>query len=283
MTRQRSQGASGTLGTYLREISRYSLLEAAEEQELARRIHRGDEAARQQFIESNLRLVVSIAKQYVRPGDTEGLLDLIQEGNLGLFRAVERFDPELGHRFSTYATYWIRQAVQRYLARKAVVRLPEHVVGQVLRLRRVRHELYQKLGRQPTTPELAQVLGMREAEIFRLEEYSQDAVSLDQPVKGGEGEMTELGDLLTDLEAPRPEYIVSQELLRAQVREVLKELPGREQAIVRRRFGLEDGVPQTLEQIGKEFGVSRERIRQIQNTALRRIRERELLHENSSV
>lgn len=272
--------ASSTLALYLKEIGAQPLLTATQERLLAEKVVKGDEPARQKFIESNLRLVVHVAKRYSRPGDPEGLLDLIQEGNLGLFRAVERFDPRRGYRFSTYAIYWIRQAIQRALTRRSVVRLPEHIADQVARMRKVRHKLYQEFNRQPTENEVALEMGVKEEEVMKLEEYAQAVVSLDQPIKeSGDGETTELKELIYDLEAPQPEHIAGQHLLRAQVREVLKELPGRQQAILQLRFGLEDGIPRTLEEVGDEFGVSRERIRQIQNDAFERIRSRQLLQE----
>lgn len=272
----RKQNPQSTLEMYLREIGRAPLLTAQEEVELAARIKKGDEAARQRIIESNLRLVVYVAKNYSRPGDAETLLDLIQEGNLGLFRAIERFNPKLG-RFSTYAVYWIRQAIQRALTRRPILRLPEHIADQVTKLRRARHRLYQDLGRQPTAQEIAKEMNIPEKELLKLEEYSQAVVSLDQPIAGEEGEETQLGDLIADLDTPEPEFIANQHLLRQQVRAVVEQLPKREQDILNLRFGLQDGIPHTLEEIGKKFKVSRERVRQIQNEALDRIRSRELL------
>jgi RNA polymerase primary sigma factor len=264
------------LSLYLDEIGKAKLLTGKEEAALARRIARGDEKARQEFIEANLRLVVHIAKRYASARDPEGLLDLIQEGNLGLFRAVERFHPKHKTRFSTYATYWIRQAIQRGLLQRRSIRLPENVMGDVLRMRRQRHRLYQKLQRQPTTAELAEAMAMTVPTLQHLEEVSQDIVSLDQPVKGSKDEeQTQLGDLLQDLDAPQPEFIASQHLLRRQLREVVDSLPARQRKIINMRFGLEDGVPRTLEEIGEEFSISRERVRQIQNDAISRIRSRQ--------
>ncbi|MEX1112627.1 MAG: sigma-70 family RNA polymerase sigma factor [Candidatus Andersenbacteria bacterium] len=271
--------AMSTLGMYLHEIGQYDLLTREQEQALARRIRKGDETARQQFIEANLRLVVNVAKRYTRPGDAEGLLDLIQEGNLGLFRAVERFKPELGHRFTTYAMYWIRQAIQRFLVQRPVMRLPEHVQTQVNKMRRKRHTLYHEFGRQPTTQEMASAMEISEESLLALEQYSQAVVSLEKPISRDGEESTELGELIADLDAPQPEHIAGQQLLRAQVREVVDQLPGREAEILTKRFGLKDGVPRTLEDIGQELGVSRERIRQIQNEAIERIRARQLLRE----
>lgn len=273
-THRRQNGS--TLSTYLREISQTPLLTPEGEKALAVRVQRGDEGARQNFISANLRLVVHVAKRYARRGDSESLLDLIQEGNLGLFRAVERFRPEVGTRFSTYATYWIRQAIQRALIKQRTVRLPEHVVEGIARMRRARHRLYQELGRQPTTSELAVELDLTEVELERLEEVSTETVSLDLPVRGEEeGDTTELKHLLQDLDAPQPEFIANQHLLRNQVRGVVAELPPRDQRILRLRFGLENGVPRTLAEVAAEFGISRERVRQLQERALRRIREKE--------
>lgn len=274
--RHSSREARSALALYLEEIGSTRLLTASEERALARQIHRGDERARQRLIESNLRLVVHVAKRYTALRDPESLLDVIQEGNLGLFRAVERFKPKFKTRFSTYAMYWIRQAIQRSLTHRHTIRLPENVLTDVTRLRRTRHELYQALGRQPTEEELATEINMPLKKLRRLEEVSQSVISLDQPIRrSAEEETTNLGDLLTDLDTPQPELITEQHMLRAQIRHVLTELPHRQQAVLRRRFGLDNGVPMTLAQIGKEFGISRERVRQIQEEAFHRIRERE--------
>lgn len=264
------------LSLYLREIGQRKLLTPSEERALAERVQRGDEEARQRLMEANLRLVVYLAKRSVPRGDPDLLLDLIQEGNLGLFRAVERFDPKRGTRFSTYAAYWIRQAVQRALARSRTIRLPEHVLEQIARMRRARHRLYQELGRQPTAEEFAAELAISRTELERLEELSLETVSLEKPIRGeDEEEATELGTLLRDLDAPQPEFIANQRILRNQVRAVIQLLPPRDRKIIRLRFGLENGVPRTLAQVADVFGISRERVRQIQERALRRIRERE--------
>lgn len=266
--------ADSALQRYLNEIGQVPLLTADEEKELAVKVRGGDEDSRQKFIEANLRLVVFIAKRYAQ-NDPEHFLDLIQEGNLGLFRAVERFDPKREHRFSTYATYWIRQAIGRALSRNRTVRLPEHVGDEIKQMRRARHHLYQILGRQPTASELAQELDMPEKKLRRIEEASQRIVSLDEPVHGDESDPVRLGEVLTDLDEPEPEFIVNQHLLRNQIREIVSELPVRERSMIQKRFGLEDGVPMTLAEVGKEFGVSRERVRQIQEAALERIRSRQ--------
>lgn len=275
--RQRTNGEpASTLSLYLREIGRSKLLTADEEKSLARKIRQGDERARQTLIESNVRLVVHLAKRYARHGDSEGLLDLIQEGNLGLFRAVDRFDPERGTRFSTYAAYWIRQAVQRALMKQRAIRLPEHVMEQVARLRKARHQLMQDLGRQPSSAELAAELDLTTQELEALEDAAQDVVSLDMPIRGEDDEeATELRHLLQDVDTPQPEFIANQRLLQGQIREVVSELPPRDRKIVKMRFGLENGNPKTLAEVAKEFGISRERVRQIQERALLRIREKE--------
>lgn len=270
-------GLQSSLSLYLNEIGKTALLSAREEKILAQRVQKGDEMARHQFIEANLRLVVHVAKRYAHLRDASRLLDLIQEGNLGLFRAVERFDSTRGYRFSTYAMYWIRQAIQRHLSREPVMRLPEHVVEQIRQLRRERRRLYQELGRQPTAREIAAAIDLELKKYYQLQERSQEVVSLHQPVGGGEGEEVELGELLVDLESPQPEYIANQRLLRAQVRDVVNDLPERERKILELRFGLNDGVPHTLKEVGEKFGVSRERIRQVQNTAFDRIRKRSIL------
>lgn len=266
-----------TLSAYLKEIGRAKLLTVSEERYLSRRFRRGDEAARQKFIEANLRLVVYTAKRYASAEDPEAFMDLIQEGNLGLFRAVENFDPEKGVRFSTYATYWIRQAIQRALGRRLPVRLPENISDQIRRMRKLRHELYQKLGRQPTPAELAAAFGVALPELYKLEEYSQESVSLEQPIKS-EGEAdTELGELLADLKALSPEHVAGLQLLRAQVRAALKELPARQRQILSLRFGLNEEPPQTLAEVGRQFNISRERVRQIQNEAFQKIKTQALL------
>lgn len=269
---QATNSASSTVALYLREIGKIPLLTADEEKKLSRRVQKGDDKARQQFIEANLRLVVSIAKRYSSNKDPEALLDFIQEGNLGLFRAVERFDPKFKTRFSTYATYWIRQAIQRSLMTHRTVRLPENIMLEVRKMRRTRHELYQELGRQPTSHELATEMGMKDIQLRRLEEVSQEIISLDQPLKNDDGEETRFGELLEDLDSPQPEFVVGKQLQRTHVHRILASLPPRQQKVLDLRFGLKDGEPKTLEQIGQQFSISRERVRQIQNDALNRLR-----------
>lgn len=261
-----------TLRLYLREIGKKPLLTAEDEKKLARRIQKGDEQARREFLEANLRLVVYVAKRYAPGNNPDALLDLIQEGNLGLFRAVERYNPKFKTRFSTYAVYWIKQAIQRSMARDRTIRLPENIVEDVKRMRRVRHRLYQKLGRQPTEEELARSMRVPVATVLRLENVSQAIVSIDQPVGNDEEEGTELGDLIVDLEQPQPEFIVNQNLLRGQIRSIIKTLPVRHQELVKLRFGLDGHTPMTLSEIGQKFGISRERVRQLQEEALEKLR-----------
>ncbi|MFH1354388.1 MAG: sigma-70 family RNA polymerase sigma factor [bacterium] len=266
-----------TLRQYLEEIGETPLLTAEEEAELARRIQEeGDESARQQMMKANLRLVVNIAKQYARGNDSEALLDLIQEGNIGLMRAVDRFKPEFKTRFSTYGVYWIRQAILRALKSRRLVRLPENVADQVLAMQRMRQRLYQVLGRWPMSEELAKEMGMSMGALLRLEEASVDIVSLEATVRGREGEdETQLRDLIEDTEALSPKQETQRELVRNDVREAVNTLPPREKRIVELRFGLSGERPYTLEEIGAEFGISRERVRQLQNVALMRLRQRQ--------
>ncbi len=265
-----------TLRQYLTEIGGTPLLTAGEEAALAKRIQEeGDEQARQQMMRANLRLVVNIAKQYVTGHDPEALLDLIQEGNIGLMRAVDRFKPEFKTRFSTYGVYWIRQAILRALKSRRLVRLPENVVDQVLAMRRTRQQLYQELGRWPMLEELADEMGLSPSVLRRLEEVSFDVMSLEAPVRGREGEdETQLQELLEDTEALSPKQVTQQELVHREVREAVRTLPPREKRIVELRFGLTGERPCTLEEIGREFGISRERVRQLQNVALARLRQR---------
>lgn len=264
------------LRQYLEEIGRTPLLTAAEEAELARRVQEeGHEEARQQLMRANLRLVVNIAKQYASGGDPEAFLDLIQEGNIGLMRAVERFKPEFKTRFSTYGVYWIRQAILRALKSRRLVRLPENVVDRVLQMRRIRQRLYQLLGRWPTPEELAYEMKVPLKKLSQLEAASSEVVSLHQLVRGkdGEGE-TQLEDLLEDTESLSPNQVTQRELVRDEIREAVSTLPPRERKILALRFGLDGQQPHTLEEIGAEFSISRERVRQLQNVALSRLRQR---------
>jgi RNA polymerase primary sigma factor len=256
------------LGVYLSEISRIPLLTREEEQALARRVRAGDEAAKQRMIEANLRLVVQIARRYLNRGLP--LPDLIEEGNLGLLRAVEKFEPDRGTRFSTYATWWIRQAVTRALANQArTIRLPVHVELLLTRYAREQRRLTQALGRPPTTEEMAKALDTSEREIAELEEVRQHPVSLDAPA-GGESTAT-LGDLIAD-RAAAPETFAELFRDRADLASVLDDLAANERTVLRRRFGLEDNEPETLEAIGQRLGLSRERVRQLEGAGLRKLR-----------
>jgi len=258
---------------YLREIGKVSLLKGSEEVELAKRIGKGDVAARKKLAEANLRLVVSIAKKYM--GRNLGLLDLIQEGNLGLFRAVEKFDWTRGYKFSTYATWWIRQAITRALADQSrTIRIPVHMVETLNKYAQAARSLVQELGREPTAEEIAAEMGIEVAKVHQLQKISQETVSIDTAV-GDEGdeEDSRLGDFIVDEQTTMPADSAGRQLLAEYVSEVLQDLDPREQKILRMRFGIEDGVTHTLEEVGKEFGVTRERIRQIEAKALERIKE----------
>ena len=254
---------------YLKEIGRIKLLTPEEEQEIAKKMAEGDEDARKRMSEANLRLVVSIAKRYVGRGMQ--LLDLIQEGNLGLMRAVEKFDYTKGFKFSTYATWWIRQAITRAIADQArTIRIPVHMVETINRVLRTSHSMVQKLGREPTTKEIADELHIEESKVEEVLKIAQEPVSLETPI--GEEEDSHLGDFIQDDEASQPSEEASYTLLREQLEEVLSTLTPREEQVLRMRFGLTDGKPHTLEEVGKEFDVTRERIRQIESKALRKLR-----------
>ena len=254
---------------YLKEIGKVDLLTAEEETELARRMSEGDEEAKKKLAEANLRLVVSIAKRYVGRGML--FLDLIQEGNLGLIRAVDKFDYTKGYKFSTYATWWIRQAITRAIADQArTIRIPVHMVETINKLVRVSRQLVQELGREPTPEELARGLNMSVEKVREISKISQEPVSLETPI--GEEEDSHLGDFIPDDDAPAPSEAASYVLLKEQLVEVLKTLAPREAKVLKLRFGLIDGRQRTLEEVGKEFNVTRERIRQIEAKALRKLR-----------
>ena len=254
---------------YLKEIGKIPLLKPHEEAELARRMHEGDEIAKQRLVEANLRLVVSIAKRYVGRGML--FLDLIQEGNLGLIKAVEKFDYTKGFKFSTYATWWIRQAITRAIADQArTIRIPVHMVETINKLIRVSRQLLQELGRDPKPEEIAKEMDMTEEKVREIMKIAQDPVSLETPI--GEEEDSHLGDFIPDDEAPAPAEAAAYSLLKEQIEEVLGSLNEREQKVLKLRFGLEDGRARTLEEVGKEFDVTRERIRQIEAKALRILR-----------
>jgi RNA polymerase primary sigma factor len=256
---------------YLREIGKVPLLKPEEEIELAKRIEKGDEEARKRLAEANLRLVVSIAKKYTGRKNLS-LLDLIQEGNLGLFRAVDKFDYRKGYKFSTYGTWWIRQAITRALADQSrTIRIPVHMVETINKFTQVQRRLLQDLGRDPMPEEIASEMKIPVEKVRHIMRVSQETVSIDASV-GDDEEDSTLGDFIEDEEATTPEQMASRQLLSEHVREVLKELTPREQKILEMRFGLKDGVHHTLEEVGKEFDVTRERIRQIEAKALEKIR-----------
>ena len=254
---------------YLKEIGKVPLLSADEEVELAKRMAEGDEDAKKRLAEANLRLVVSIAKRYVGRGML--FLDLIQEGNLGLIKAVEKFDYHKGFKFSTYATWWIRQAITRAIADQArTIRIPLHMVETINKLIRVSRQLLQELGREPTPEEIAAELDMPVERVREILKISQEPVSLETPI--GEEEDSHLGDFIQDDNVPVPAEAAAQTLLKEQLDEVLDTLTEREQKVLRLRFGMDDGRARTLEEVGKEFDVTRERIRQIEAKALRKLR-----------
>ncbi len=257
---------------YLREIGRISLITGAEEKELARQIEKGDHEARQKLTQANLRLVVSIAKRYVGRSPHLTLLDLIQEGNLGLFKAVEKFDYRKGYKFSTYATWWIRQAITRALADQArTIRIPVHMVETISKYQQVKRRLLQDLGREPLSDEIAAEMGVDVEKIHHLEKIEQDTVSLEAPV-GEDDEDSVLGEFIVDEKSLSPSQHAARRMLRDQLMGIISELSPREQKILEMRFGLGDGITHTLEEVGKEFGVTRERIRQIEAKALERIK-----------
>ena len=254
---------------YLKEIGKVPLLSADEEIELSKRMEKGDEAAKKRLSEANLRLVVSIAKRYVGRGMQ--FLDLIQEGNLGLIKAVEKFDYRKGYKFSTYATWWIRQAITRAIADQArTIRIPVHMVETINRLIRVQRQLLQDYGREPSPEEIAKEMRIPVERVLEIQKISQEPVSLETPI--GEEEDSHLGDFLPDEHLPMPADAASYSMLREQLYEVLQTLSDREQKVIRLRFGLDDGRQRTLEEVGKEFDVTRERIRQIEAKALRKLR-----------
>ncbi len=254
---------------YLKEIGKVRLLTAAEEVQLAKRIEKGDMNAKSRLVEANLRLVVSIAKKYVGRGML--FLDLIQEGNLGLIRAVEKFDYKKGYKFSTYATWWIRQAITRAIADQArTIRIPVHMVETINKLIRVQRQLLQKYGREPTAEEIAKQMEFTPDKVREIMKISQEPVSLETPI--GEEEDSHLGDFIEDSDVEAPSDAASFTMLQEQLNEVLNTLNDRERKVIQLRFGLQDGHPRTLEEVGREFGVTRERIRQIESKTLSKLR-----------
>ena len=262
-------GIDDPVRMYLKEIGRVHLLSADEEIELARRMEEGDEEAKRRLAEANLPLVVSIAKRYVGRGML--FLDLIQEGNLGLIKAVEKFDYNKGYKFSTYATWWIRQAITRAIADQArTIRIPVHMVETINKLVRIQRQLLQELGREPLPEEIAKEMGISVERVREIMKIAQEPVSLETPI--GEEEDSHLGDFIEDQDAPAPAEAASFMLLKEQLEEVLETLTDREKKVLRLRFGLQDGRARTLEEVGQSFGVTRERIRQIEAKALRKLR-----------
>ena len=254
---------------YLKEIGKIPLLTPEREAYLAERISQGDKQAKDELIEANLRLVVSIAKRHVGKGMY--FLDLIQEGNLGLIKAVEKFDHSKGYKFSTYATWWIRQAITRAIADQArTIRIPVHMVETIHKVSRTTRQLLQELGREPTTDEVAEALGMTADKVREIMKIAQDPVSLETPI--GEEEDSHLGDFVEDNDSPAPSDSASYSLLREQLCAILHTLTPREEQVIKLRFGLEDGRPRTLEEVGRKFEITRERIRQIEAKALRKLR-----------
>ena len=254
---------------YLKEIGKIPLLDSEQEMYLAERIVLGDKKAKDQLVEANLRLVVSIAKRHVGKGMY--FLDLIQEGNLGLMKAVEKFDYHKGFKFSTYATWWIRQAITRAIADQArTIRIPVHMVETIHKVSRTARQLLQELGREPTTEEIAEKIGMSSDKVREIMKIAQDPVSLETPI--GEEEDSHLGDFVEDNDSPAPADTAFYSLLREQLCSVLRTLTPREEQVLKLRFGLEDGRARTLEEVGKEFNITRERIRQIEAKALRKLR-----------
>ena len=272
-TRRKLEAKIDPVQMYLKEIGQIPPLTAREEKELAKKIEAGDLDAKKRLTQSNLKLVVSIARKYIGRSSHLTLLDLIQEGNLGLFRAVEKFDWRKGYKFSTYATWWIRQAITRALADQArTVRIPVHMIETISKYTQAKRKLLQILGREPLPEEIASELGLEVSKVRYIQKISQDSVSLETPV-GEEGEDSILAEFIADDKITPPSLDAARSLLKNRLQEVLVDLTPREQKILALRFGLEDGVTHTLEEVGKEFGVTRERIRQIEAKALEKIRQ----------
>ncbi len=274
--KDRDSGSYDSIQIYLREIGQYPLLTASEERELAKRIDAGEDEARNILARSNLRLVVSIAKKYVGRSPDLTLLDLIQEGNLGLFKAVDKFDWKKGFKFSTYATWWIRQAITRALADQSrTIRIPVHMVETIAKYKQVSRRLAQTLGRDPQPEEIAVEMGIEVDKVYQIEKINQDTLSLENPIGSDDDEKSTLGDFIADDKIPSPIQESSERILGEQVRDILDDLSPKERKILEMRHGLLDGIYHTLEEVGKEFGVTRERIRQIEAKALEKIRTHE--------
>lgn len=267
--------SSDSVQMYLREIGKVPLLTSQEEVDLSKRKEKDDQEAKNKLIEANLRLVVSIAKKYT--GRSLSLLDLIQEGNIGLFRAVEKFDYRRGYKFSTYATWWVRQAITRALADQSrTIRIPVHMVETINKFTQTERRLVQDLGREPMPEEIAAEMGIPLEKVRQILKVSQETVSLETTV-GEDDEDSTLGDFIEDEKTPTPDRLAGQELLRNHIKDVIRDLNPREQRILNMRFGLSDGISHTLEEVGQEFGVTRERIRQIEAKALEKIRDHALV------
>lgn len=272
----RDSGGYDSIQIYLREIGQYPLLTGQEEKDLAKRIDAGDDEARNILARSNLRLVVSIAKKYVGRSPDLTLLDLIQEGNLGLFKAVDKFDWKKGYKFSTYATWWIRQAITRALADQSrTIRIPVHMVETIAKYKQVSRRLSQALGRDPQPEEVAIEMGVEVEKIYQIEKINQETLSLENPIGSDDDEKSTLGDFIADDKIPSAVQESSERILSEQVKDILDDLSAKERKILEMRHGLLDGVYHTLEEVGKEFGVTRERIRQIEAKALEKIRTHE--------
>ena len=272
---EKSDSSYDSIQMYLKEIGQYPLIQAAEEKELARRIQAGDMEAKNLLARANLRLVVSIAKKYVGRSSDLTLLDLIQEGNLGLFKAVEKFDWTKGYKFSTYATWWIRQSITRALADQSrTIRIPVHMVETISKYKQVYRRLAQDLGRDPLAEEIATEMGIDVEKVHVIENISQDTVSLEQPI-GDDDEKSTRGEFIADDKILRPDQEASRRILTDQIRGVLEELSPKERKILEMRYGLSDGVQHTLEEVGTEFGVTRERIRQIEAKVHEKLRTHE--------
>jgi RNA polymerase primary sigma factor len=272
----KSDSSYDSIQMYLKEIGQYPLLKASEEKDFAKRIMEGDDEAKNLLARANLRLVVSIAKKYVGRSPDLTLLDLIQEGNLGLFKAVDKFDWTKGYKFSTYATWWIRQAITRALADQSrTIRIPVHMVETIAKYKQVVRRLSQDLGRDPLPDEIATEMGVEVDKIYTIEQINQDTVSLESPVGDDGDDRSTLGDFIADDKILAPDHESSRRILSDQVKEILNDLSLKERKILEMRHGLVDGITHTLEEVGKEFGVTRERIRQIEAKAHQKIREHE--------
>mgnify|MGYP001610396732 FL=1 len=263
---------------YLKEIGKIPLINSEKEKELAKKIEQGDEEAKNQLIRANLRLVVSIAKKYIGRSPDLTILDLIQEGNFGLFRATEKFDWRKGFKFSTYATWWIRQAITRAIADQArTIRIPVHMVETISKYKQIFRRLTQDLGREPMPEEIAAEMGLEVEKIHHIQKINQETISLEAPV-GDDDEDSTLGEFIKEEKILSPDQQVSHKILADHIKEILSELSPKEQKILKMRFGLEDSISHTLEEVGKEFGVTRERIRQIEAKAIEKIRLHEKVH-----